>query len=54
MNDQQCHTTEQINQNFKTIFNNKEIMVLVFTPHHMITILSWNCQTQFGSNVSFW
>jgi len=25
MNDQQCHTTEQINQNFKTIFNKKKL-----------------------------
>jgi len=53
MVDQECHTTEQINQHFKTIFN-KEIMVLVYTPHRTMTTLSWNCQPQFGTNVSFW
>lgn len=54
MVDQECHNIKQINQNFETIFNNKEIMVLVFTPHCMMTILSWNFQPQFCSNVSFW
>lgn len=51
MADQEGHTTEEMNKNFKTIFNNKEIMVTVFTPHHM---MPQNCQMQFGSNISFW